>query len=222
MYLFDLMFLFSLDIFPGLKFLGHVVILFLVFWETSTPFSMVTVPIYVPTDRVWEFFFYISLPNLLFMVFLMILILTCVRWHIVILICICQMINDVEHLFMCLMTICMSSLKKIFIQFFCLLWNWAFKKILSWMSYLYILDINSLLVITFANIFSHLVGYLFILSMISFAVRKVLSLIRSQLFIFAFISFALRRQIQKNIIAIYVKECSGYVLLRVLQFQFYI
>ena len=84
------------------------------------------------------------------------------------------------------------------------------------MSYLYILDINSLLVITFANIFSHLVGCLSILSMVSFAAWKLLSLIRSHLFIFAFISFALIRQIQKNIIVIYVKERSGYVLLRVL------
>ena len=84
------------------------------------------------------------------------------------------------------------------------------------MSNLYVLDINSLLVVTVANIFSHLVGCLSILSMTFFAAQKLLSLIRSHLFIFAFITFALRRQIQKNIIAIYVKECSGYVLLRVL------
>ena len=56
---------------------------------------------------------------------------------------------------------------------------------------LYILDINPLLVIPFANIFSHSVGCLFILLMASFAVQKLLSLIRSSLFIFAFISFAL-------------------------------
>ena len=43
----------------------------------------------------------------------------------------------------------------------------------------------------FADIFSHLVGCLFILLMVSFAVQKLLSLIRSHLFIFAFISFAL-------------------------------
>ena len=59
------------------------------------------------------------------------------------------------------------------------------------MSCLYILDISPLLVISFANIFSHLVGCHFILSMVSLAVQKFLSLIRSRLFIFAFISFAL-------------------------------
>ena len=50
------------------------------------------------------------------------------------------------------------------------------------------LDINPLSVISFANLFSHSVGCLFILSMVSFAVRKLLSLIRSHLSIFAFIS----------------------------------
>ena len=59
------------------------------------------------------------------------------------------------------------------------------------MSYLYILDINPLLVISFANIFSRAGGCLFALSMVSFAVQKLLSLIRSHLFIFGFISFTL-------------------------------
>ena len=53
------------------------------------------------------------------------------------------------------------------------------------------LDINPLLVISFANIFSHYVGCLFVLLMVYFAVQKLLSLIRFHLFIFAFISFAL-------------------------------
>ena len=52
-------------------------------------------------------------------------------------------------------------------------------------------NINSMSIISFANIFSPLVGCLFILLMISFAVQKLLSLIRSHLFTFAFISFAL-------------------------------
>ena len=73
------------------------------------------------------------------------------------------------------------------------------------------LDINPLLVISFANIFSHLVGCLFILSVVSFAMQKLLSLIRFHLFMFAFIFFALGDRSKKNIAAIYVKECSAYV-----------
>ena len=56
--------------------------------------------------------------------------------------------------------------------------------ILNCMSCLYILEINPLLVTSFANIFSHFVGFLFILFMVSFAVQELLSLIRSCLFIF--------------------------------------
>ena len=40
----------------------------------------------------------------------------------------------------------------------------------------------------FANIFSHYVGCLFVLFMVSFVVQKLLSFIRSHLFIFVFIS----------------------------------
>ena len=64
------------------------------------------------------------------------------------------------------------------------------------MSCLYILDINPLLLISFGNIFSHLVGCLFVLSMVSSAVQKLLSLIRSHLFLFLFP--CLRKQIQKK------------------------
>ena len=59
------------------------------------------------------------------------------------------------------------------------------------MSSLYILEINPLSVASFANIFSHSEGCLFILFMFSFAMPKLLSFIRSHLFIFVFISFAL-------------------------------
>ena len=55
----------------------------------------------------------------------------------------------------------------------------------SWCT-LCMLDINPLLVISFANILSHSVGCLFVLSMIFFAVQKLLSLIKSDLFLFLF------------------------------------
>ena len=51
--------------------------------------------------------------------------------------------------------------------------------IFSWMSCLYILEINPLLVASFANIFSQTMGCLFVLFVVSFAVQKFLSLIRS-------------------------------------------
>ena len=56
--------------------------------------------------------------------------------------------------------------------------------VLSCMSCLYILKINSLSVVSFAIIF-------FTLFIVSFAVQKLLSLIRSRLFIFVFIFITL-------------------------------
>ena len=63
--------------------------------------------------------------------------------------------------------------------------------VLSCLSCLYVLDINPLSVSSFANILSLSVGSLFILSVVSFVVQKLLSLIKFYLFAFAFISFVL-------------------------------
>ena len=62
----------------------------------------------------------------------------------------------------------------------------------SCISYKFILYISPLLVISFAYIFSHSMSCLFTLSMVSFAMQKLLRSIRFHLFIFVFDFFALR------------------------------
>ena len=86
-----------------------MVVLLLVFKRISILFSIVTAPIYIPAHSVWGFPF-LSHPfqYLLFVEFLIIAIPTGVRYLIVALNCTSLIISDVEHIFICLLSIYMS------------------------------------------------------------------------------------------------------------------
>ena len=65
MYLFELWF--SLDICPGFGLLDHMTTLFLALWGNFILFSIMTAPIYIPTNRVGQFLFLQTLPSICYL-----------------------------------------------------------------------------------------------------------------------------------------------------------
>ena len=152
-------FFFFSDIYSGVEFLGHRVVLFLVLCETSILFSTVATQIYFPIflPTVYEgSFFSTSLTT--FVIYVLFDdrhfwwvwgVLSLSFWFAF------SWWWEMLCLFMYLLVICNSSLEK------------------------YLFSSSAHFKIWFANIFSHSVGFLFIFPMVSFAMKKLLILCQS-------------------------------------------
>ena len=127
------------------------------------------------------------------------------RVCLVVLICI-SLIIDGEHLF--------SSVGHLYVVFgeisvhvFFSFLKWIIC-FLSFVSSLYILDTNPLSDMSLAKIFSHSIGCLLVLLIVSFSVQKLFILMK---FIFAFVSLALGDVSSKKVVMAEVRGVSAYV-----------
>ena len=188
-----------------------MVILFLIFWETSIVFYN-GYTILHPHQQYTR----VPIPPhphqyLLFFVLFIAVILKGVMWYfILVLICMYLMIRN-KYRFICLLATCISSLEKCLFKSFAHFLIGLFLLSLSCKSSLYILDINLLLDIWFANIFSLFCRLIFHSVDCFLWGTEVLNFDIVPFVYFCFYFHYSRRWVKKDLSVVYVKECFSYV-----------